>query len=65
MAKNDLQMHGQKLLSEALVQFWEAMLELTRPTSPQTPLPRPPAKPEPQRQGAGVGVCCTCRVTEG
>ena len=41
----DLQQHGQKLLSEALTQLWEAMLELTRPTSPQTPLPRPPAKP--------------------
>jgi hypothetical protein len=41
----DLQKHGQKLLAEALKQLWEAMLELTQPTSPQTPLPRPPAKP--------------------
>jgi hypothetical protein len=41
----DLQKHGQELLSEALTRLWEAMLELTRPTSPQTPLPRPPAKP--------------------
>jgi hypothetical protein len=69
----DLQKHGQKLLSEALTQLWEAMLELSRPTSPQTPLPRPPAKPikiarglEVRVQvGSGVivyflldGVCC-------
>jgi len=41
----DLQKHGQELLAEAIDKLWEAMLELTRPTSPQTPLPRPPAKP--------------------
>jgi DNA-directed RNA polymerase specialized sigma54-like protein len=39
-----LQKHGQELLSEALVQLWEAMVELVQPTFPQTPLPRPPAK---------------------
>jgi hypothetical protein len=38
----------QNLLSEALEQLWEAMVELVRPTSPRTPLPRPPAK--------GIGV---------
>jgi hypothetical protein len=41
----NLQKHGQELLAEAIDKLWEAMIELTRPTSPQTPLPRPPAKP--------------------
>jgi hypothetical protein len=41
----DLQKHGQELLEEAIEKLWEAMIELTRPTSPQTPLPRVPAKP--------------------
>ncbi len=41
----ELQQHGQKLLAEALDQLMEAMIELTQPTSPPTPLPRPPAKP--------------------
>jgi DNA-directed RNA polymerase specialized sigma54-like protein len=41
----DLQKHGQELLAEAIAKLWEAMIELTRPTSPQTPLPRAPAKP--------------------
>jgi hypothetical protein len=41
----DLQKHGQELLSEAIKQLWEAMIELTRLTTPQTPLPRPPVKP--------------------
>jgi hypothetical protein len=41
----DLQKHGKNLLSDALTQLWKAMFELTRPTYPPTPLPRPPAKP--------------------
>jgi hypothetical protein len=41
----DLQKHWPELLSEALDQLWRAMMKLTRPTLPQTPLPRPPAKP--------------------
>jgi len=41
----DIQEHGKELLAEALDQLWAAMIELTRPTFPTTPLPRPPAKP--------------------
>jgi hypothetical protein len=41
----DLQKHGRELLSEVVNQLWAAMIEFTRPTSPQTSLPRPPAKP--------------------
>ncbi len=37
--------NAQKLLAESLAQLWEAMNELAQPTFPQTPLPRPPAKP--------------------
>jgi hypothetical protein len=51
-----LQNHGQKLLSEALTQLWGAMLELIHPTSPQTPLPRPPAKPIKIARGIEVRV---------
>jgi hypothetical protein len=41
----DLQKQGRELLSEAVERLWAAMIELARPTSPPTPLPRPPAKP--------------------
>jgi hypothetical protein len=40
----DLQKYGE-ILSEAVERLWAAMIELARPTSPPTPLPRPPAKP--------------------
>jgi len=52
----DLQKHGQELLSEALEQLGEAMIKLARPTSPQTPLPRPPANPIRVSQGVELRV---------
>jgi hypothetical protein len=64
----DLQKHGRELLAEAFDQLWEAMMELTRPTLPQTPLPRPPAKPVRVARGVELrvevenGRCVTVRV---